>query len=474
MTPRRLSPLVLAIALALLTPSPAMAGLKTYSLRFGPVGVGGFNVKLPRGPARTPGVNGYIVRMHSDLVDRQGRIVTIRDVMLHHVFFSQERAARENWQCAGSKDEVFYGTGEENQSLRLPAGYGYPIRRGAKWKMKAMLMSHSLRAMDVYVRYRVTVRTGRRLKPVHPFWLRAKGCERSVAYPIEGNGKPGSTNLRSSGWQVPYSGRIVAVGGHLHGGAKDMWLSQPRCGNRKLLDTNPRYGMPSNLYYRARPILHEPGPVDTDYFMSRRGIPVVGGEVLRQSATYDAQHPRWGVMSTMHVYVAPDRNASRGCSRLPADRRELKKPGRVRLRPPYTPVPLTGLNEAGHTYTITESPFPVQPLNAPAVIRVANDGFSPPHISLAAGQRVTWRFVEGVHNVRLASGPRLIGTQSRSGGTSEPGVFPVPGHYELFCTLHPITMHQVVEVQPGGRATATQAAGRPDAGGKLSAYDELW
>ena len=79
-----------------------------------------------------------------------------------------------------------------------------------------------------------------------------------------------------------------------------------------------------------------------------------------------------------------------------------------------------------------------------------------------------------MHNVRLASGPRLIGTQSRSKGTTEPGVFPVPGHYELFCTLHPITMHQVVEVQPGGSATATQAASRPAAGGKPSAYDELW
>ena len=61
-----------------------------------------------------------------------------------------------------------------------------------------------------------------------------------------------------------------------------MFLSQPRCGNRRLLDTAPRFGMPDNLYYRARPILHEPGPVDTRYFLSRKGIPV---RAARRSAS---------------------------------------------------------------------------------------------------------------------------------------------------------------------------------------------
>ena len=473
MARRRLTSLTFAVAVLLALPSPAAAALKTYSLRYGPVAMAGFNVSFPRGVVRTPRVNGYIVRMHADLVDREGRRVTIRDVMLHHVLFSQRRAAGVNWQCARADKEAFYGTGEENQSLRLPPGYGYPITRDSRWDMKAMLMSHSLRRLDVYVRYRVTVRTGRRLTPVHPFWLRVKGCGRSVAYPIQGGGAPGSTDRRDFGWRVPYNGRIVAVGGHLHGGAKNMWLSQPRCGNRRLLDTHPLYGMPDNLYYRARPILHEPGPVDTRYFLSRGGIPVVRGEILRQSATYDAEHPRWGVMSTMHLYLAPDNGVRRGCARLPRAR-ELEKFRQVRRRPPYVPVPLTGVNNDGHTYTITESPFPVQPLNDRAVIRVGNGGFSPPHVSLPAGARVTWRFVDGVHNVRLASGPRLVGTQSRTGGRSEPGVFPAPGHYELFCTLHPITMHAVVEALPRGRSAGAPAVSPPESGAGLDADDELW
>ena len=121
---------------------------------------------------------------------------------------------------------------------------------------------------------------------------------------------------------MPFDARIVAVGGHLHGGAKDMWLSQPECGGRRLLDTSPRYGMPDNLYYTARPILHEPGPVDTRYFLSQSGIQVRRGETLTLTGTYDSSKPHTRVMSIMHVYLAKHAApAAQDCAALPADAR---------------------------------------------------------------------------------------------------------------------------------------------------------
>jgi hypothetical protein len=33
---------------------------------------------------------------------------------------------------------------------------------------------------------------------------------------------------------MPKAGRIVAVGGHLHGGSYDLRLSSPACGNRTI------------------------------------------------------------------------------------------------------------------------------------------------------------------------------------------------------------------------------------------------
>ena len=261
---------VLVLLAALLLPAaPAAARLKTYTLQYGPVRMAGFNVKLPKVKVPAPRVNGYIVQMNAELVNSQGRRVTIRDVMLHHLVFHRRRESSVRNACSSPHGEAFYGTGEEQQQLRLPAGYGIRIGKDDKWRVTAMLMSHSMEAFNVYIRYRVTVETDRRLTPVHAFWVRANGCSPSVSYPVYGGGAPGSTDLRRYDWTAPYDARIVAVGGHLHGGAKDMWLSQPRCEDRRLLDTRPFFGMPDHLYYRVRPVLHEPGPMDTHYFLSQ-------------------------------------------------------------------------------------------------------------------------------------------------------------------------------------------------------------
>jgi hypothetical protein len=409
--------------------------------------MGGYNVLLPKPFVRAPRVNGHIVRMHARLVDERGRRVTIRDVMLHHVVFRRMWHPRVHHECTSPAGEAFYGTGEENQSLRLPPGYGYRITTRDRWKMTAMLMSHSARLMSVYVQYRVTVNTDPGLTPVRAFWVRANGCGRDSSYAVDGGGPPGSTNLRTYEWQVPFDGRIVAAGGHLHGGAKDMWLSQPRCEDRRLLGTRPAYGFADHLVYRARPILHEPGPIDTRYFLSRTGIPVARGERLRLTGAYDAERPH-GVMAIMHLYVAPGPLGGGDCAPLPEDRLELAKYRRVRNEPPAVHVPLNGLDERGHTYPITDPPWPVEPFAGSGVIDVRRDAFVPTRVSLPAGSDVTWRFADTrPHNVRLANGPRQIDAPTLSGGQTYTRRFSVPGHYELFCSLHPLTMHHVVEVR---------------------------
>src|SRR5207237_471427 len=161
----------------------------------------------------------------------------------HHVIFRRIRHRRLPPQCTSSAGEAFYSTGEEDQTLRFPPGYGYRVRRTDRWRVTAMLMSHEMRINRVYLQYRVTTDT----------------------------------------------------------------------------------------HSRLRPVLHEPGPMDTRYFLSGSGIPVAAGEILRLSATYDGEHPHWAVMSTMHVYLAFDRAARRtSCRPLPRDRRSIVKPGAAR------------------------------------------------------------------------------------------------------------------------------------------------
>ncbi len=158
-----------------------------------------------------------------------------------------------------------------------------------------MLMSHRFRHIRVWLEYRVTIETSKRLAPVRPLWLRASGCNPLSSYDVPGGGAPGSTDRRSSDWTMPISGRIVAAGAHLHGSTKGMRISQPRCGDRTLIDHQPRYGMPDDAVYRLRPVLHEPGPIATGYWMSqarpadppRRGA--AGHRPLRRAA---ARTPR--------------------------------------------------------------------------------------------------------------------------------------------------------------------------------------
>jgi plastocyanin len=443
--------MVVVVAGALALPAAANAKTQTMTFRSGPVKMGGYNVEFPKVPVRAPGVDGYVTYMTASLVDGKGREITIRDVMLHHLVFHHVGPRPDMGPCTSRSGEAIYGTGEEQQDLRLPAGYGYRVRAGDKWRVTAMLMSHSERIVNAYIKYKMTVVTGRAMKSVQPFWVRANGCGGQTSYPVLGDHGPGSSDRRTYDWKIPFNGRIVAVGGHLHGGAKDMWMSQPRCGNRRLLDNSPHFGTPDHIYYRARPILHEPGPFDTRYFMSATGIPVRKGEVIKLSADYENSTPHTRVMAISHVYVVRDEHVPKGCNALPKDAVELTKPGPFRAEPPLQQVPLNRITSKGRTEVWTPDPADAKPVKSGTTINLRDLLFKPGHISVTAGSKITWRFADAIpHNVQYASGPALIGTPTLSGGKEYTSTFVKPGHYELFCYLHPMTMHEVVEVTPPG------------------------
>ena len=63
---------------------------------------------------------------------------------------------------------------------------------------------------DLPTQYKVTVVTGRPMKNVEPFWVRANGCGAQVSYAVLGDGGPGSTYSRFYDWKVPFDGRIVS------------------------------------------------------------------------------------------------------------------------------------------------------------------------------------------------------------------------------------------------------------------------
>jgi plastocyanin len=312
--------------------------------------------------------------------------------------------------------------------------------------MQTMLMSHTTATQVVHVEYRFKLVTGRPLTDVKPLWLRANGC-RSSSYDIGGGAGEGADHVRAHDWRMPFDGRIVAAGAHLHGSAKDMTISQPRCDDRTVIRHAPRYGNPNDLVYRLRPVLHEPGPIATGYFLSRTGIAVRRGEPLRVTGVYDASRPHPGVMSITHVYVARDpavRRAAR-CAPLPADRRTYWTRRDGRAQPPVVRLPLYGLDDRGKVVEI-DRPRGREVVEGDRAEVVARDTFRPANLSVGLGAEVTWRFPER-HNVLLAEGPRTVASGTRTGGDRWTKRFDTPGEYRMFCWLHPVTMQQVLRVR---------------------------
>jgi plastocyanin len=430
--------------------SPAAAGQRTYTLRTKAATVTGYEVKNKRHRVSHPRVNGFITKMSARVVDRAGKPIPVSRVMLHHVVFHNFGRRRGQFpSTCNPRGEPFFGTGEENQVMELPPGYGYRIRKEDKWTSTWMLMNHQPRLDVGLIEYTMTIDDSPKLIPVRPFWLRTIGCKADPIFNVPGGGARGSTYTQSKTWTVPKSGRIVAGGGHLHGGAKGFALSQQRCGNRRVIDSKPLYGLPDNPVYNVLPVLHEPGPINTAWMMSAAGVPVRKGERMTLTAGYDGELPHTRVMAIMHVYLAPDKKAPRECEPLPADFKHVRLNVPGRDDPPLMEVPLTGRGPDGVARTIDQPPGKLHVAGGGTTINVKNFSYDKKNLSVPLGSTLRWRFRDSaLHNITLANGPRGFASRNYRDGGSYHKRLELPGSYRLFCSLHPLKMRQKVIVRP--------------------------
>jgi len=418
--------------------------VKTFT--YGPVTVGGYAVRqevttdVPR-----PEGAGFITHMEADVVDpRTGRRVPINRIMLHHILFlnfGDGTGPKGAWNA-------FYGDGEERAKLQLPAGYGYPVSAGDKWGMVWMLMNHRINTDSVLIRYRITWDTDPSVKPVVPVGFDASHLRQGLVYDVPGGGPPGSIDARTMERPAPLSGRIVGGLGHVHGGAKDLELSEPDCGDRVIYRSSPTWGLASHPFYHVRPVLHEPGPIDMSRFTSEQGIPIVKGETLKLTSNYDAHLPHVRVMGLMLIYVAPDDSVTDPCAPMPTDIHPIRTSTPGRSNPvPFT-VPLTGLNAQGRAVTIARPPGAWVFDNGDPTIDVADYQFGDRNLVVDRGATVTWQFNGDVaHDVTLANGPYGFSSDNLDGGKTFSITLQRPGTYKLFCALHPVQMTQVIRVR---------------------------
>ena len=197
-----------------------------------------------------------------------------------------------------------------------------------------------------------------------------------------------------------------------------MWLSQPSCGGRRLLDNRAALRDARPPLLPARPILHEPGPVDTRYFLSRSGVTVRAGETARRARgsttpmcprTGDGDHarlrrPRPRVTSTMP-------GAAR--RRDPPDQAGAHTPG---IRRACTSRSTVSTNRDGRSRSRIRRgrwwrSAPIRRLKS------ATRGSAPRRSTLPGPTTVTWRFSRRRHPQRpigvRAPADRYTDTQAR-------------------------------------------------------------
>lgn len=449
-----------SIAAAPLAEAKPLRGRHTFVLRSVPIKVGPYDTSRGGGLTVAPRVNGFIVAMRARVVDaRTHRPVQQYVVMLHHLLFMDRGrfvGDRHDGACGRDPNERFYGTSEELRALSLPAGYGYRIGARDKWRIAWMLMNHRHQVRSVQIEYRVTViPVSRSVVPVKPYWLSVVACRDDPQFSVPGDGTPGSTFTRSRSWTAPRAGRIVAIGGHLHGGARSISLDQPRCAST-LFIAQPYYAPPADPLYHVYPVLHEPDPKSISWWQSPTGIAIRAGEQLIVNARYDDAYPYMRVMGIMHVYLAPPAagkaaGAPSDCSRVPPDARTLGASfADPRTEPPHSAITLAAQDAAGIANPITQPPGPLLTTSSPNITSVVRSfHFLPANLSIPSGASVTWRFPEPfLHDTTVANGPRGFASNYSSDGSKFHWAFTVPGTYRIYCSLHPTLMSQVVTVRP--------------------------
>ncbi len=435
--------------LGLLFATPAQAKTTTHTWRVGPVDMRAYATEQALEWTRAPKSGGYLTSMYARIVDAAGQPVPQERVMLHHVFFINHgrfKGDRRAGDCSSRNGETFYGTGEEDQAIELPAGYGYRLRKNDRWRVGWMFMNHRHVRERVYLQYTITV-TDEPRTPVTPYWI-SVSCADGKIYSVPGDG---GVHELSRTWTVPRAGRIVAGAAHAHGGALNVDVADERCGGRRLLVSEARYGMAEDPIYNLSPVLHEPAPRSMSVATSASGWAVDRGDRLKVTSRYANDSPHSAVMGIMHLYIAHGDGRPEPCPPLPADVQAHRlafvgAPGRD--APPLEQPELSALGADGIARPVADLTGPLAVRHGDAAVKVRNVAFRPRRLSVPSGAVVRWRFSDPLeHDVTLASGPRGFASAYTRRGTYRKRLT-VPGQYRIFCSLHPVTMSQTIEVRP--------------------------
>jgi plastocyanin len=153
--------------------------------------------------------------------------------------------------------------------------------------------------------------------------------------------------------------------------------------------------------------------------------------------------------------------------------KNIEVPGRDEA--PVITVPLTAIGPNGKAQTIEEPPGKTKVLNGSTNVLVHDYSYSQTKLSIPQGASITWRFPDSVsHDVTLANGPYGFSSPFSRIGRTYTQRFTRPGKYKLFCSLHPVVMHELVDVREPEGAAAPTGPATGSSGSRGSAKQIHW
>lgn len=239
--------------------------------------------------------DGWLRAYHPRLTDAAGNVIAGR--LLHHVaFWNTERS---DFLCPDKEEHIFGAGGEMNDWMAVP-GVGYRVAKGDSIRITTMFHNPTTTGypdahLEVKVEYqRATAEAAPPLKNAYPVWFDVQECGRS-----DYNLEPGG-NVTTGEITVPFAGRLLGVGGHLHDYGTGLRLENVTRDEEIALLT-PEADAEGRLL--SMPIVT---------FFMRGGYPLQADDLVRVTAHYDNRSGRRlidGAMGIVVGYFMPEDEA---------------------------------------------------------------------------------------------------------------------------------------------------------------------
>jgi hypothetical protein len=200
---------------------------RTLTILAGPVSLpanlGYSNAFVPLAAAATWGIDGWLRSFDVELVDGEGRVIDAQ--LLHHAGLI-DPAERDLFNPVARRIVAF---GMETDGIRLPGQLGYRVEPSDSVVLAGAFFNPTPRPYEnVYLRIRMVYADARhdpRHRSVLPFYLDAAptGAAQFAA--------PTGMSEHSEEWRPAIGGRVLALGGHLHGGGVAVRLDDVTTGD---------------------------------------------------------------------------------------------------------------------------------------------------------------------------------------------------------------------------------------------------